>query len=96
MENATVGIFFSYRVMMIRHRQEEIVNNVIYNRDLFDWIRIELMVQYELHSDHRHEINYTIVHNKDAQLEFIINQSVKWKSILIFTTISEHTSIGEN
>jgi hypothetical protein len=47
------------------------VNNEEYNMEVFDKIPIVSMVLYEMHWDHRYEINYTIVHNRDEELIYI-------------------------
>jgi hypothetical protein len=67
----------------------EIVNNEEYNKVVSGKIHFELMVLYAMHSDHMHEINYTIVHNMDEPLRFKNKISFSWKREDQITVIGE-------
>ncbi len=75
--------------MSILHHLMEIVNNEERNKVVFGQIHFVLMVLYEMHLDHRHEINYTIVHNMDEPLRFKNKISFSWKREDQITVIGE-------
>lgn len=55
--------------MLTLHHRVEIVNNEECNKEESAEIHVESTVQYVLHWDHMHEINYIIVHNMAERLE---------------------------